>query len=49
MVAVDADGSVAYKFQERGFGNQQTCESRVRALENTQDIVLRCVAANEAL
>lgn len=49
MVAVDAGGSVAYKVMERGFPTMQACERRMHAVENSRDIVLRCVAAKEAL
>jgi hypothetical protein len=49
MVAVDAGGSVAYKVYERGFDTLAACERRMRLVENTQDIVLRCVGATESL
>lgn len=49
MVAVDASGSVAYQVRERGFPSQQDCERRMHEVENSQDIVLRCVTASEAL
>lgn len=49
MAAVEASGDVAYKVMERGFPTLQACEQRMHAVENSRDIVLRCVAAKEAL